>query len=186
MLFQSMSEIVRTLLVGTLAYAGLILLVRISGKRSLSKMSAFDLVVTVALGSILATILLNEDVALAEGMTAVGLLLFLQYAITYLAVRSKTVASLVRAEPTMVFYEGEFLYDTMKRERLIVDEIEAAIRKSGTPLLKKVQAVILETDGSLSVLAQTHEQPTVLNDIRNFPTPSESKRRDEATNIKID
>lgn len=68
--FQDWSGLLRTVVVGILAYVALISILRVSGKRTLSKMNAFDLVVTVALGSTLATILLSEDVALAEGLVA--------------------------------------------------------------------------------------------------------------------
>ena len=66
MLFDSWVGLGRVIVAGILAYAGLILLLRISGKRTLSKMNAFDLVVTVALGSTLATVLLSRSVALAS------------------------------------------------------------------------------------------------------------------------
>ncbi|WP_407939580.1 hypothetical protein [Methylophaga nitratireducenticrescens] len=59
------------------------MLLRISGRRILSKMNAFDMVVTVALGSTLATILLNRDVALAEGALAFALLIGMQYLVTW-------------------------------------------------------------------------------------------------------
>ena len=72
MLFDSWAGLGRVLLVGTLAYVALVLLLRISGKRTLSKLNAFDLVVTVALGSTLATVLLSKTVALAEGVLAIG------------------------------------------------------------------------------------------------------------------
>ena len=69
MLFDSWAGVGRTIVVGILAYIALVSLLRVSGKRTLSKMNAFDLVVTVALGSTLATILLSKDVALAEDVT---------------------------------------------------------------------------------------------------------------------
>ncbi|MCA9113241.1 MAG: hypothetical protein KDA52_25030, partial [Planctomycetaceae bacterium] len=65
MLFSGWDSLVRTLVVGVLAYVALVILLRISGKRTLSKLNAFDLVVTVALGSTLATVLLNRNIALA-------------------------------------------------------------------------------------------------------------------------
>ena len=77
------------LIVGTLAYAALILLLRASGNRTLSKMNAFDFVVTVALGSTLATMLLSADVALAEGVVALALLIGLQFVITWLSARRR-------------------------------------------------------------------------------------------------
>ena len=64
--FTSWTSIFRTLIIGVLAYVGLILMLRVSGKRTLSKMNAFDLIVTVALGSTLATVLLTKSVALAD------------------------------------------------------------------------------------------------------------------------
>ena len=77
MFFDNWSDLLRVVVVGTLAYASLVVLLRISGKRTLSKMNAFDLVVTVALGSTLATVLLTKDVALVEGMLAFALLVSL-------------------------------------------------------------------------------------------------------------
>ena len=101
MFFDGWTGLLRVLVVGTLAYAALVLLLRATGKRALSKMNAFDLVVTVALGSTLATVLLSKDVALAEGVLAFALLL-LQFAITWLSVRSEGVQGLVKAEPRLL------------------------------------------------------------------------------------
>lgn len=84
----------------------MVLLLRVSGKRTLTKMNAFDLVVTVALGSTLATVLLTKSVALAEGLTAFVLLIFLQFVLTWLSVRSRAVSRLVKSEPTLLVYQG--------------------------------------------------------------------------------
>ena len=84
----------------------LLLLLRVSGKRTLTKMNAFDLVVTVALGSMLATVLLAKSVALAEGLTAFVLLIFLQFVLTWLSVRSRAGSRLVKSEPTLLVYQG--------------------------------------------------------------------------------
>ena len=73
MFFNGWIGLARVILVGAFAYFGLIILLRISGKRTLSKMNVFDLIVTVALGSTLATVLLSKDIALAEGITAFAL-----------------------------------------------------------------------------------------------------------------
>ncbi len=80
--FSSADTLWRTLVVSLVAYLCLVVLLRVSGKRTLSKMNAFDFVVTIALGSTLATILLNKDTSLAEGVMALGLLVGLQFLIT--------------------------------------------------------------------------------------------------------
>ena len=82
-----------------------LLLLRVSGKRTLTKINAFDLVVTVALGSTLATVLLTKSVALAEGLTAFVLLIFLQFVLIWLSVRSRAVSRLVKSEPTLLVYQ---------------------------------------------------------------------------------
>lgn len=157
MLFNGWTGIWHTVLVGALAYLALLVLLRVSGKRTLSKMNAFDLVVTVALGSTLATVLLSKDVALAEGITAFVTLVLLQLAIAWLSVRSKTVRQWVKAEPTLLFHQDRFMTPALVRERVTEEEVIAAIRAQGLADLHQVAAAILETDGSFSVLRKTNE-----------------------------
>lgn len=151
MLFQGWQGIARTLLVGTLAYVLLVLVLRISGKRTLAKLNAFDLVVTVALGSTLSTILLQESVALAEGAAALGLLVLAQFAVTHVSVRSKRFAEFVRSEPTLLARDGMFCRKAMLSERITEEEAQAAIRSSGARGLEAVHSMILESDGTISV-----------------------------------
>jgi uncharacterized membrane protein YcaP (DUF421 family) len=67
MFFNGWESLGRTAVAGVVAYVSLIIILRFSGKRTLAKMNAFDLVVTVALGSTLATVVVSRDVVLAEG-----------------------------------------------------------------------------------------------------------------------
>lgn len=169
MFFNSWAGLGRTLVVGVLAYAVLILLLRVSGKRTLSKMNAFDLVVTVALGSTLATIILSKDVALAEGVVALGLLISLQFIITWLSVRSTRISRLVKAEPALLFHRGQFLQQAMKAERVTEDEVRAAIRAQGTAAVEKVMAVVLETDASFAVIPyEDYDSTSALKNLDNY------------------
>jgi len=102
MLFDNWADLLRVVLVGTMAYGALVAMLRISGKRTLAKLNAFDLVVTVALGSTLATILLSKTVTLAEGLVALLLLIGLQWVVAAGSVRSRRVARLVRSEPQLL------------------------------------------------------------------------------------
>ena len=151
--FDTWTSLGRVLLVGALAYAGLVLMLRVSGKRTLSKMNAFDLVVTVALGSTLATVLLNRSVPLVEGLAAFALLIGLQFVITWLSVRSDRIQDLVKAEPTVLVSKGKPIPGALKRQRVTMEEVHAAMRQSGHADLNNGITVVLETDGSLSVLS---------------------------------
>ena len=159
MFFDGWQPLVRIIILGTLAYLALVLVLRVTGKRTLSKLNAFDLIVTVALGSTLATVLLSKDVPLSEGLTALGLLVGLQWVITWLSVRSPRVSRLVKAEPSLLFVEGRFLHGAMKRERLTEDELRSAVRQQGIGAMEEVAAVILETDGSLNVIQASARGP---------------------------
>lgn len=152
MFFESWENLLRIVIVGVFAYAGLVVLLRTSGKRTLTKLNAFDLIVTVALGSTLATILLSKQTPLADGLTAFALLIFLQFVITSLSVRSDAVRSLVRSEPQLLFLRGDFLHDAMRKERVGEDEVLQAMRSGGYTDPDDAGAVVLETDGSLSIL----------------------------------
>lgn len=152
--FTSWESIYRTVTITVLAYVLLILLLRASGKRTLSKMNAFDLIVTIALGSTLATVMLSKDVALIDGVLALFLLIFLQFIITFLSARSGTISKLVKSTPALLVYKGEMLLHAMKKERIAEDEIYAIIREKGLGSLQEADAIVLETDGSLTVIKQ--------------------------------
>ncbi|MGJ7460368.1 DUF421 domain-containing protein [Halomonas sp. MA07-2] len=152
MLFSGWDSLLRTLIVGVLAYVALIMFLRVSGKRTLSKMNAFDLIVTVALGSTLATVLLAKEVALAEGVLAFALLIGLQFVVTWTSVRVRWVRRLATGEPRMLLYEGKLLPAALLTSRVTEDEIRAAIRSAGFDSLQQVRAVVLETDGSFSIV----------------------------------
>src|SRR5688500_18843535 len=109
MLFDGWESIGRVVLSGGITYVALILMLRVSGKRTLAKMNAFDLVVTVALGSTLATIALSRDVSVATGIAALAVLIGMQYAVAWLSVRSETARRAVRSEPRLLVRHGSFV-----------------------------------------------------------------------------
>ena len=150
-IFKGWESIGRVLFVGILAYIGLLVFLRLSGKRTLSKMNAFDLVVTVSLGSTLSTIVVSRQTGLADGLTALGLLVALQFSVAWLSVRWPWFRQIIKSEPTLLFYQGEFLHRALQRERVTENEVLAAMRDSGVAHPGKTTAVVLETDGSFTV-----------------------------------
>lgn len=166
-LFISWDNLARVVMVGIPVYVSLILVLRTTGKRTLSKMNAFDLMVTVALGSTLATSLLSKDIALLESILAFALLCSLQMVVTWLSVRSKKIARLVKSEPQMLFYKGNFLESAMRKERVVRDEALQAMRSQGFHSLEDVEAIVLETNGTFSVTKRRDsETDSALSNIR--------------------
>ena len=103
-------------------------------------------------GSTLSAGLLSKDVALVEIIAAFALLVGLQFLITFTMTRWPRMEGIVKTEPRIVFRHGQYLERAMRVERLTRREIDAAIRAANAADSDKVAAVILETDGSLSVV----------------------------------
>lgn len=154
MFFDSAHDLVRVLVIGPMAYLSLIVILRVSGKRTLAKMNAFDFAVTVALGSTLATILLSKDVALLEGVLAFVVLAALQYGIAWTVLRSDRIEAAVKSGPRALLTDGVINQGAMREERVTEEEVKSAIRKSGIGDLALVAAVFLETDGTFTVIAK--------------------------------
>lgn len=150
--FGGWEPVARVVVVGTLAYAALVLLLRVSGKRTLARMNAFDFLVTVALGASFGRVLTARSVALAEAITAFSLLVSLQYVMAWLQVRSPRFASAVTSPPSLLYFRGRFLREAMSRERVTEDELRTAIREHGVGSFDQVEAVVLESDGRFAVV----------------------------------
>lgn len=150
-IFNDWVSLGRILLASVLAYFSLVLLLRISGNRTLSKMNAFDLVVTVALGSTLSSGILQKSVTVADTVMAFSALIGLQYIVTWLSVRSHFAKKVFKSEPGLLFCNGQFLRHAMKRARVTEEEIRAAARNSGHLDLTAISGIVLETNGELSV-----------------------------------
>ena len=163
MLFESWDQLTRTLVMGFSSYFCLVVLLRASGKRTLSKMNMFDFVVTIALGSTLASVITSKTVTLSQGVLALGLLIFLQFIITFLEVRSAWFKSLIKAQPTLLFSDGQFDEKALRRERVAKAEAYAAMREAGTLDMNKVTAIILETDGTISVIKDSELNESIVS-----------------------
>ena len=153
------------------AYLWLIFVLRLTGKRSLSKLNAFDFAVTVAFGSALATVIISRDVGIFRGAVALAMLALLQYALTKLSLWSKFVRRTVRSTPTLLVRDGLVYEKALAYERVTVDEVAEAIRKSGQARLDGVGAVVLETDGSFSVVPASDKDFDLLYDVRVIGEP---------------
>ena len=165
MIIGDLSALVHTLVVGVVAYASLVVLLRISGKRTLSKWNAFDLIVTVAFGSVLATSFLSRDVSIVQSGLAFASLVALQFAVTWTSVRFRRLERLVKSSPTLLVYRGKLQHDTLRRERVTEVEVRAALRAHGVAELEDVGALVLETDGSFSMVEELSPEAFALGDI---------------------
>jgi uncharacterized membrane protein YcaP (DUF421 family) len=169
MWLKSGDQLVRLLVIGLPVYLAVILLLRVVGTRALSRNNAFDTVVSFALGSVLAAAIITPELPGALGLGAVLLLLTGQYVLSWLAVRLPLVKHLTRSSPRLILHEGAFRDDVLRKVRLTRGSVRAAIRAQGIARLENVFAVVLETDGSLSVVPRGGAAPaTALEGVDGF------------------
>lgn len=157
MFFDDFFGLLRVAVISLAAYITLIIVLRAAGKRALAKLNAFDLVVTVALGSTLATVLLSSDVAFLEGASAFAMLALLQWIVSKASVRFSLVRRLTRSTPAILMIDGEMIASAMRAERVTHEEVMAAIRGQGIARTDDVAAVVLECDGSLSAIRRPRD-----------------------------
>ncbi|PXW73393.1 uncharacterized protein DUF421 [Blastomonas natatoria] len=110
---------------------------------------------TVALGSSLATIILSKDTALAQGVAAFLVLGLAQYLIAALSVRFRAVEAVAKADACCLLIDGKLQEEAMKHERVTRAEVLSAVRSAGYGDLCAIAAVVLETDGSFSVILRS-------------------------------
>lgn len=154
LLFKNWESLWHVAVCAFLAYMVLFLFIRISGKRTLAKLTAFDFVVTVTLGSVLSSMILAK-VTLAEGAVALAIIIILQYLLAWMAKESPSMEKAINSSPTLVFYQGKFLEHAMDKEVLTHEEVYAEIRKYRMMDIEDVEAVVMELNGELTVIKKS-------------------------------
>jgi uncharacterized membrane protein YcaP (DUF421 family) len=105
-------------------------------------------------------------------LLAFALLIFLQLGITWLSVRSKRFSKLIKAEPALLVFRGKFLTEAMKAKRVTEEEILSILRSNGVAKVEHADAVVMETDGSLSILKKVQNfqaENSALSNVNNIP-----------------
>jgi uncharacterized membrane protein YcaP (DUF421 family) len=156
--FESWYNVGRTVTLSVVGFVALIALLRVSGKRTLSKLNVFDFVFVVAVGSVFASTIISKDVTLVEGIAALTTLVVIQLFLAELAARVPFAERIINGEPTLLLSHGRFIPRALKRERITEEEVRAAIRGKGVTRVEDVDAVVLENDGTLTV-AWTSKEP---------------------------
>lgn len=176
--FQGWEPILRTAISTSASYVALIILLRVAGQRTLAKWYAFDLIVTVALGSTFANTVLAKDVTVAQAVVGFIILVGLQFVISWIVLHWSPMRDAVNSPPTLVLQDGAFRNDAMRSQRVAEADVRAAVRQNGLASLEDVAAVILEADGTFSVIERASGSLSALSDLPELSgsiKPSESK-----------
>lgn len=156
-LWNGIQPIIRIIIVGFTAYIAIVLILKISGKRTLASMSGFDFVIAVTIGAVFGRTLTTKDLSISEAVTAFVLLAVLQFIFAYFDGKSDVFKRIFNTKPTLLYYNGEFIQKNLHKERLDESKVIGAARKKGFGSMDDVAAVILEIDATLSVIGKSRE-----------------------------
>lgn len=153
-LWNGWEAILRILVVGVLCYIALVVILNISGKRTLASLTAFDFVVTVAIGAVFGRLLTAKDVSISEAVTAFILLAFLQFLFSWLQMKFKSFRKIFTSRPVLLYYRGEFMRKAMKKQRVEKSELIGEARKKGYGNFEEIELIILENDATFSIIGK--------------------------------
>ena len=157
----------RVILLVVVAYFSLTALIRLFGKRTISKMNPGDFVITVAVGSLAANLIINKDVPLVIGLTALVSLLGLQFLTEWVTSHVSRLRQMMDGSPVLLVHNGQMLQHNMRRENVDEEDIFAVLREHGLGRVSDAQAVVLEIDGSFSVIAAQVPVDDAIKDVRH-------------------
>lgn len=163
-----MTSIGTIFLSATGIYLAVIMLTRLFGKRSFSKMSGFDFTMTIAVGSIVATTLLNSTTSFTEGLVGLASLFFLQFLIGW-GRRISKIEVVIDNDPLLLMEQDRILTENMQKARVTEADLRAKLREANVTRLQQVKAVVFETTGDISVLHEDGEllpDSWILEDVR--------------------
>lgn len=154
-----MPEHLLILLRSTIAFIALLILTRVMGKKQLSHLTFFDYVVGITVGSIAATMSIDKDIHLTDGLIALVIWGIFPIIMGYVGLKSRRFLQLTDGKPAILIKNGEVLEETMKKNQLAIDELMKLLREEGVFKIEEVEMAILETNGELSVMKKSDVQP---------------------------
>jgi uncharacterized membrane protein YcaP (DUF421 family) len=140
---------------GVVVFVFLFVLMRIMGRRELSSLEPFDLILLIILGDAVQQGLTQDDYSLTGAMLAVGTIAILQLVVSYSNFRFPRLRPLIDGEPVVVLQDGKPIDRNMKRERLTIEDLAEAARKNGVGTLDDIAWAVMETNGEISFIKKS-------------------------------
>jgi uncharacterized membrane protein YcaP (DUF421 family) len=147
------NDLLQTALRATLIYFFLLLVIRLSGKRSVGGASAFDFLVALMLGEVVDEIIYG-DVSIVKGLLAITVIAVWHYVNAWSSYKSKKIDELTAGKPAPMIKSGEIVHENLAKERLNEEELYSEMRQQGIADIKEVKVAHLEPSGKVSFLKE--------------------------------
>lgn len=131
---------------------------RVTGKRELSQLSAFDFILLIVLGDLVAEGVLGEDTSLTGAAIAVSTFALLTVLLSWVSFRMPQARGVFEGLPTVLMRRGKVLDEALKLERVNVEDLREAARREGFQHLEEIEWAVLEPDGAFSFFAKASSE----------------------------
>ena len=153
-MFQLSLPIAEKIARPVVVYAFLVLGLRLAGKRELSQLNPFDLVVLLLLSNVVQNAIIGEDSSVTGGLLGAASLLAVNHVVVRFLFRHERLDRMIEGEPDVLIDEGRLLTDHLSDETITVQELEVAARKQGFASLADVERAVLEAGGGITFVAK--------------------------------
>ena len=150
-------SIAEKVLRSVVVYLFLLVAFRFTGKRQVGQLTPFDLVVLLIISNVVQNAVIGNDNSLGGGLIGAVAILALNYVVAEVAYRSKRARRLLESQPTLLIHNGRVLHENLRRERITMDDLLAALRRAGVVEPAKTRFAVLEENGSISVIPRAAE-----------------------------
>ena len=141
-------------------YLFVLLAFRFTGKRQVGQLTPFDLVVLLIISNVVQNAVIGPDNSLGGGLLGAMVILGLNSAVVELTFRSKRLRRLLEATPTLLIHNGRILDQNLRKERITLDDLHAALRRNGIADAEHVRVAVLEENGGISVIPHAAGGPS--------------------------
>ncbi|KGM54208.1 membrane protein [Lysobacter daejeonensis GH1-9] len=135
-------------------YAVLLVLIRLSGKRTMGQFTPFDMLLIVLLGNAVQNALLGKDTSLAGGVLLATTLIALNWVLGFVTARSRRAERMIEGEPVVLARNGTLYERALKRELVSRADFHEAMREQGCTDIAEVKLALLETNGQINIMAK--------------------------------
>src|SRR4029450_353057 len=133
-------------------YLFLLLAFRLLGKRQVGQLTPFDLIVLLIISNVLQNAIIGPDNSLGGGLIRAAVVFLASDIVVEITFRSRRARRLLEAQPTLLVHNGRILHDNLASERVTLDDLNAALRRSGVTEVEQVRVAVLEENGGISVI----------------------------------
>jgi uncharacterized membrane protein YcaP (DUF421 family) len=140
---------------GVFVFVFLYVLMRMIGRRELSSLEPFDLILLIVLGDAVQQGLTQDDYSLTGAFLAIGTIAIMQVTVSYANFRFPKLRPVLDGEPIVVVQDGKPIEKNLKRERVTIEDLAAAARQQNIAKIEDVQWAVMATSGAISFIKKS-------------------------------